>query len=242
MYIIYIPYIYICTMRLKLYTFVDHLNLSDCRGLTSNPRRTARRMDRTEDCKVTIYLLSKMKSWGRAPDRCDDQCCVSIRNSKPAAVCTCHTKAQEHHDDLRLRRSYLRRKIQPTLRFYAKSRKIMRSILSEKKGESVRACRSFSGHVNRFRADMHVLQFVQTHLVASATLWYWTAVGGIAGYGEITYGDRRSNEDECLPEWADREIARWQESERRSKEERGRPDRSSSKIKRCARIRTNPVR
>lgn len=68
---------------------------------------------------------------------------MSIRNSKPAAVCTCHTKAQEHHDDLRLRRSYLRRKIQPTLRFYAKSRKIMRTIHFIGKKRRIRVCSSF---------------------------------------------------------------------------------------------------
>jgi len=120
-------------------------------------------------------LLCKMKSGGRASDRRGDQCCVS-KYAIPNQWQFVHAKTQEHRDGLWRRRSYLRRKIRPTLRFYAKSRKIMRatrtrSILSKKKANRPCMLIVFSACVRKSvpRRYTHALVHANSS-VASATL------------------------------------------------------------------------
>lgn len=173
----------------------------------SNSRQTAWRTDRTENRKVTIAYFSKWSHEGEhlagavinvAYPNMQFQTSGTPKHSNIAMTCDAATVISVGRFDP----------------LYAKSRKIMRatrarSILTKekKKGEPTvgifRIRKSIPSRYTRapVRADSSV---------ASATLQHWTTVGGRhrSSPGEITCGDRRSNEDECLPEWVDREIAR----------------------------------
>lgn len=154
--------------RLKLYTF------SYC-GLFKSIEPATNCTSNGQNRKPQGHnrLLSKTKSWGRAPGQRDDQCCVSkyaIPNQRQFVHATPKRKNIAVTCDAAAVISVGR--FDPLYGFMQNRARLCARPEHDlfyqggKKKTANHSCVlvAFSGHVNQFRVDIHVLQFVQTHL------------------------------------------------------------------------------
>lgn len=140
---------------------VNHWNLSDYR---TSRIRYGLRTDGVINRIIRNRLLFKMKSPGWAPGRCDDECCVS----KYAILIErqfVHATLKRKNNAMIRCRSYLRRKIRPTLRSYRNHGKLcVRSLIAiyfiEKKKRNISVMRvAFIERINQFQASVYAPVF-----------------------------------------------------------------------------------